>query len=286
MPLKVLFLCTENACRSQMAEGLVNHFLAGRVQAFSAGVRPTRVNPRAIQVMGELGIDIGRQRSKSVAELAGEPFDLVITVCDQAQEKCPFFPGTTEKLHVGFPDPARASGTAEQIMAAFRQVRDEIRATLLPLLLEKAKTRSFSKTGAARLRSEPIPESKGEVKTAAQEKPNQGAPPSCEPGKGPEDRQRPPHSGNIRQHPVIGGFARFLAWWLVFFGIYSSASVCPFCGVPGCPVGAGAAGLVGGFFALAWQYGKSFIRKVRNGLHTVWASFGRRRHGTGEDQKL
>ena len=135
--LKVLFLCTENACRSQMAEGLVNHDLAGRVQAFSAGVSPSRVNPRAIQVMAELGIDIRRQRSKSVAELAGEPFDLVITLCDQAQQQCPIFPGDTEVRHVGFPDPARAAGTEAEIMAAFRQVRDDLRVRLIPLLKEK-----------------------------------------------------------------------------------------------------------------------------------------------------
>ena len=135
--LKVLFLCTENACRSQMAEGLVNHDLAGRVQAFSAGVSPSRVNPRAIQVMAELGIDIRRQRSKSVAELAGEPFDLVITLCDQAQQQCPIFPGDTEVRHVGFPDPARAAGAEAEIMAAFRQVRDDLRVRLIPLLKEK-----------------------------------------------------------------------------------------------------------------------------------------------------
>ncbi len=132
--LKVLFLCTENACRSQMAEGLVNHDLAGQVQARSAGVRPSRVNPRAIQAMAELGIDISRQRSKSVDELAGEPFDLVITVCDQAQEQCPIFPGKVEVLHVGFPDPAQATGTEAEIMAAFRQGRDDMREQLLPLL--------------------------------------------------------------------------------------------------------------------------------------------------------
>ena len=96
--LKVLFLCTENACRSQMAEGLVNHDLAGQVQAWSAGVRPSRVNPRAIQAMAELGIDISHHRSKSVDELAGEPFDLVITVCDQAQQQCPIFPGEDRGL--------------------------------------------------------------------------------------------------------------------------------------------------------------------------------------------
>jgi arsenate reductase (thioredoxin) len=101
----VLFLCTENACRSQMAEGLVNHDLAGQVKAFSAGVRPSRVNPRAIQVMAELGIDISHHRSKSVDELAGEHFDLVITVCDRAAQQCPMFPGDTEIMHVGFPGP-------------------------------------------------------------------------------------------------------------------------------------------------------------------------------------
>ena len=112
--LKVLFLCTENACRSQMAEGLVNHDLAGQVKAWSAGVRPSRVNPRAIQVMAEIGIDISHHRSKSVDDLAGEAFDLVITVCDQAQQQCPIFPGETEVMHVGFPDPARATGTEER----------------------------------------------------------------------------------------------------------------------------------------------------------------------------
>ncbi len=133
----VLFLCTENACRSQMAEGLVNHDLAGQVRAFSAGVRPKVVNPRAIQVMGEIGVDISRQRSKSVDELAGERFDLVITVCDRAAQQCPMFPGDTEVMHVGFPDPARATGTEEDILAEFRRVRDDLRAQLIPLLREK-----------------------------------------------------------------------------------------------------------------------------------------------------
>ncbi|MGA8571813.1 MAG: arsenate reductase ArsC [Desulfobaccales bacterium] len=137
----VLFLCGENACRSQMAEGLVNHDLAGETQAFSAGVRPSRVNPRAIQVMAELGIDIRGQRSKSVAELAGAPFDLVITLCDEAQGQCPFFPGDTEIRHVGFPDPARAAGSEAEIMAVFRQVRDDLRVKIIPLLREKAKAR-------------------------------------------------------------------------------------------------------------------------------------------------
>jgi len=135
--LKVLFLCTENACRSQMAEGLVNHYLAGQVTAFSAGVRPSRVNPRAIRVMAELGIDISKQWSKSLDDLQDEKFDLVITVCDQAREQCPFFPGPTEKLHLGFPDPARATGSEEEILTAFRGVRDTMREQVLPLLQQK-----------------------------------------------------------------------------------------------------------------------------------------------------
>ncbi|MGO8763411.1 MAG: arsenate reductase ArsC [Desulfobaccales bacterium] len=136
--LKVLFLCTENACRSQMAEALVNHDLAGKVRARSAGVRPSRVNPRAIQVMDELGIDISQQRSKFVNDLGAEQFDLVITLCDQAQQECPFFPGDTEIRHVGFPDPARATGTETEILAVFRRVRDEMRHQLVPLLRQKS----------------------------------------------------------------------------------------------------------------------------------------------------
>ena len=135
--LKVLFLCTENACRSQMAEGLVNHHLAGKVRAYSAGVRPSKVNPRAIRVMAELGIDISKQWSKSVEDFKDLPFDLVITVCDQAREECPFFPGPTEKLHVGFPDPGRATGSEPEILLAFRRVRDAMREQILPLLQQK-----------------------------------------------------------------------------------------------------------------------------------------------------
>ena len=135
--LKVLFLCTENACRSQMAEGMVNHFLAGKVRAWSAGIRPSKVNPRAIRVMAEWGINISKQWSKSVADFQDQPFDLVITVCDQAQEACPIFPGDTEILHVGFPDPARATGSDKEILTAFRKVRDAMREQILPLLEEK-----------------------------------------------------------------------------------------------------------------------------------------------------
>lgn len=137
--LKVLFLCTENACRSQMAEGLVNHDLAGKVHAASAGVAPREVNPRAIRVMAELGIDISRQRSKSVTEFEGQQFDLVITVCDSAREQCPFFPGAARILHLGFPDPGQAPGTEAERMAVFRRVRDEMRQKLVPRLEEEAK---------------------------------------------------------------------------------------------------------------------------------------------------
>ena len=136
--MKVLFLCTENSCRSQMAEGLVNHDLAGLVQARSAGIRPNRVNPRAIQVMGELGIDISHHRSKSLDDLGGEQFDLVITVCENAAAQCPMFPGDTEILHISFPDPAKATGSEAEILAEFRQVRDDLRDKLVPLLRDKA----------------------------------------------------------------------------------------------------------------------------------------------------
>jgi arsenate reductase len=122
-----------------MAEGLMNHDLAGQVKAYSAGIRPSRVNPRAIQVMAELGIDISQHRSKSVDDLAGEQLDLVITVCDQAQEQCPLFPGKTEVIHVGFPDPARATGPEAEILTVFRQVRDGLRERLGYLLREKIK---------------------------------------------------------------------------------------------------------------------------------------------------
>jgi arsenate reductase len=137
--LKILFLCTENACRSQMAEGLVNHYLAGKAQAFSAGVSPGRVNPNAIRVMAELGIDISRHRSKSVSEFEGQDFDLVITVCDKAREQCPFFPGAARMLHVSFTDPGQATGNETEILAVFRGVRNEMREKLLPLIEEATK---------------------------------------------------------------------------------------------------------------------------------------------------
>jgi len=124
---RVLFICTHNSARSQMAEGLVNHDLAGKVRAFSAGTEPSSIHPLAIRVMEELGIDISRQRSKGLEEFSAEKFDYVITLCSQADETCPVFFGGTQKFHIGFPDPASASGSEEDRLASFRKVRDQIR---------------------------------------------------------------------------------------------------------------------------------------------------------------
>ena len=124
---RVLFICTKNSARSQMAEGLINHDLAGRVQAFSAGTEPTYVHPLAITAVGEVGIDISRHRSKSIDEFADEKFDFVITLCDHAAESCPVFFGGVQRIHMGLPNPAAVSGNPEEKMAAFRKVRDQIR---------------------------------------------------------------------------------------------------------------------------------------------------------------
>ena len=134
MKKKVLFLCTHNSCRSQMAEGLVNHDLGDHIQAFSAGSEATRVNPLAIQVLAELGIDISGHRSKTLDEFAGEQFDYVITLCGSANEQCPLFFGGVERVHIGFDDPSRLPGTPEEIMPEFRRVRDEIREKLTDYL--------------------------------------------------------------------------------------------------------------------------------------------------------
>ena len=131
MKKRVMFICTNNSCRSQMAEGIVNHELGDKVEAYSAGTTPTSVNPRAIQSMAEVGIDIFRHRSKSMEEFSGQNFDYVITLCDSANEQCPLFFGGVKKMHMGFDDPAAATGSEEEIMAAFRRVRDEIKTKLL-----------------------------------------------------------------------------------------------------------------------------------------------------------
>jgi arsenate reductase len=124
---RVLVLCTGNSARSQMAEGLLRHDAGDRFEAFSAGVDPTRVRPEAIEAMRQIGIDISDHRSKSVDEFAGREFDYVITVCDNANEHCPIFPGETKRIHWSIDDPASVQGDEETRLAVFRRVRDEIR---------------------------------------------------------------------------------------------------------------------------------------------------------------
>jgi arsenate reductase len=124
--LRVLILCTGNSARSQMAEGLLRHVGGTRYEVFSAGTKPVGMNPVAIEVMREEGIDISKQRSKSVAEFAGQEFAAVITVCDKAAEECPIFPGAPRRAHWSLPDPAAVSGTREEKLGAFRKVRDEL----------------------------------------------------------------------------------------------------------------------------------------------------------------
>jgi arsenate reductase (thioredoxin) len=133
---KVLFLCTHNSCRSQMAEGLVNHYLGDRFMAFSAGTEATRVNPLAVRVLAELGIDISGHRSKTLDEFAGEQFDYVITLCGDANERCPLFFGGVRRVHIGFDDPSRLGGSPDEVLPEFRRVRDEIRERLTAYLQE------------------------------------------------------------------------------------------------------------------------------------------------------
>ena len=123
---KVLFVCTGNSCRSQMAEGLLRHRAGGRCEVASAGTSPAGLNPLAVRAMDEIGIDIAAQASKHVDSLAGQQFTHLITVCDTARESCPAFPATTQSLHWSFEDPAGAQGSEEERMKVFRRVRDEI----------------------------------------------------------------------------------------------------------------------------------------------------------------
>jgi arsenate reductase (thioredoxin) len=122
----VLIVCTGNSARSQMAEGLMRHEAGDRFDVFSAGTRPGQVRPEAIAVMQEIGIDISGHRSKSIDEFAGRNLDYVITVCDNARETCPVFPGNVKRLHWSFEDPAAAEGSEGVRMAAFRGIRDQI----------------------------------------------------------------------------------------------------------------------------------------------------------------
>jgi len=128
--LKVLFLCTGNSCRSQMAEGWARHLKGDVVEPYSAGISPRGLDPRAVQVMADAGVDISGQRSKHLDEVKDIPFDCVVTVCDQAREACPLFPGRTKVIHAGFDDPPRlaAGSTSEdEALRHYRRVRDEMR---------------------------------------------------------------------------------------------------------------------------------------------------------------
>jgi arsenate reductase len=129
--LKILFLCTGNSCRSQMAEGWTNHLKRDVIEAQSAGIETHNLNPLAVKVMAEAGVDISHHRSKGVDDFINEPWDCVVTVCSHANETCPIFPGDAKNIHVGFDDPpalAKNAHTEEEVLDHYRRVRDEIRA--------------------------------------------------------------------------------------------------------------------------------------------------------------
>ena len=127
---KVLFLCTHNSARSQMAEGLLRHLAGDRFEVMSAGTEAKFVRPEAMSAMAELGVDISGQESKTLERYLGEPFDYVVTVCDGANEACPVFPGAKSRLHWSFRDPSQATGGDEERLEVFREVRDEILARI------------------------------------------------------------------------------------------------------------------------------------------------------------
>lgn len=140
MKKKILILCTGNSCRSQMAEGLLKSF-DSELEVYSAGTNPSdKVNPKAVQVMKEIGIDISQNYPKMVDQFLNDPFDYVITVCDNAKETCPVFIGKVGKqLHIGFEDPADATGTEEEILSVFRKVRDQIKRDFYEFYLTELK---------------------------------------------------------------------------------------------------------------------------------------------------
>ncbi|KHJ37621.1 arsenate-mycothiol transferase ArsC2 [Pedobacter glucosidilyticus] len=125
--MNILILCTGNSCRSQIAEGYLKHFAKEHANVYSAGIETHGVNPRAIATMQEDGIDISKHTSNHVDEYTSIDFDYMITVCDHAKENCPYFPTQAQKFHYNFPDPAKAQGTEEEIMAQFREVREMIK---------------------------------------------------------------------------------------------------------------------------------------------------------------
>ena len=124
---KVLFLCIHNSCRSQMAEGLMRALRGDQFETYSAGSQPTHVHPLAAKVMAEEGIDVSHQESKRVTELAASDFDYIVTLCSELDGACPFVPGTGRRMHVPFPDPAKAAGTPQEVLNEFRRVRDMIK---------------------------------------------------------------------------------------------------------------------------------------------------------------
>ncbi len=127
---RALFLCTGNSCRSQMADGIINRDFAGKIEAFSAGTEPHGLNSKAVQVMAEIGIDISGNSSDHLSQFDGQEFDYAITLCGDAAEKCPLVVGGAKRIHIGFDDPPKATGTEEEIIDVYRRVRDEIREQL------------------------------------------------------------------------------------------------------------------------------------------------------------
>lgn len=136
---RVLFLCTHNSARSQMAEGLLRHLAGDRFEVHSAGTEATHVRPLAVTAMADIGVDISGQESKTLERYLGEPFEYVITVCDDANEACPVFHGARQRLHWSFEDPSRATGTEEERLRVFRKVRDLIRSRIEEELLSPAR---------------------------------------------------------------------------------------------------------------------------------------------------
>jgi arsenate reductase (thioredoxin) len=134
--IKMLFVCTGNSARSQMAEGFARHYGAGRVEAHSGGMEPVRLNPNAVAVMGERGIDLSRQQSKAFDEDLARQMDYVITVCGNADERCPVLPPEVRRLHWPLDDPARAEGSSEEILAVFRRSRDNVDALVRGFIAE------------------------------------------------------------------------------------------------------------------------------------------------------
>jgi arsenate reductase len=141
---KVLFVCTENSCRSQMAEGFLRQHAGDRFDVYSAGAEPTKLNPTAMEVMKEIGIDISGQHSKDVAQFLGQTFQYVVRVCDKVREKCPVLPGAIWYFDWSFEDPAAVQGTATEKLAAFRRIRDEIEEKTLEFIAREASPRPRS----------------------------------------------------------------------------------------------------------------------------------------------